>query len=106
MLPVVSGVNAQDAPGGCHAAGVNVTYLSGIENGKRNPGSLIIGKLCVRSKCRSPSCSQACRSGHPQTPGLRFAQALSMPEGRQAVGAQRRALTAMSAPPRLTDLTA
>jgi transcriptional regulator with XRE-family HTH domain len=28
-----------------HAAGIHVTYLSGIENGKRNPGLLIIGRL-------------------------------------------------------------
>ena len=28
-----------------HTAGIHVTYLSGIENGKRNPGLLIIGKL-------------------------------------------------------------
>jgi transcriptional regulator with XRE-family HTH domain len=28
-----------------HAAGIHVTYLSGIENGKRNPGLQIIGKL-------------------------------------------------------------
>lgn len=28
-----------------HAAGIHVTYLSGIENGKRNPGLLVIGRL-------------------------------------------------------------
>ena len=28
-----------------HAAGIHVTYLSGIENGKRNPGLLIVGRL-------------------------------------------------------------
>lgn len=28
-----------------HRADIHVTYLSGIENGKRNPGLLVIGRL-------------------------------------------------------------
>jgi transcriptional regulator with XRE-family HTH domain len=28
-----------------HRANIHVTYLSGIENGKRNPGLLVIGRL-------------------------------------------------------------
>ena len=33
-----------------HAAGIHVTYLSGIENGKRNPGLLIIGETGARTQ--------------------------------------------------------
>ena len=28
-----------------HRADIHVTYVSGIENGKRNPGLLVIGRL-------------------------------------------------------------
>ena len=28
-----------------HRANIHVTYVSGIENGKRNPGLLVIGRL-------------------------------------------------------------
>lgn len=37
-----------------HAAGIHVTYLSGIENGKRNPGLLVIGRLARALKVTIP----------------------------------------------------
>ncbi len=30
-----------------HRAGIHVTYLSGVENGKRNPTVLIVSKLAA-----------------------------------------------------------